>query len=166
VGKKINLSDVSTSHFPEAAALKIGVVTSLWNPEVTGAMRDAAIDYLVENGVAPGNIVSVDVPGSFELPLAAQYMLDEEAIDGVVCIGCIIQGETRHFDFIADAVAHGIMQVNLDYNAPVSFGVLTTDNQEQAIERAGGRHGNKGIEAAAAVLSMLKLKLKVSSGLL
>lgn len=160
MAKKISLSQVRPVSFDTLADTEIGIVTSSWNPEVTGAMRDAAFQYLTEQGVKPSNIIMVEVPGSYELPLAAQILLEDELVDGVVCLGCIIQGETRHFEFIANAVAQGIMRVNIDFSAPVSFGVLTTDNEDQARERSGGRHGNKGIEAAAAVLSMIKLKVE------
>lgn len=161
MAKKTNLSDVSGSGFAEVKVVRIGIVTAAWNPDVTGAMTKAARQHLIDNGVLPENIMMKEVPGSYELPLGAQFMLEQEDVDGVVCIGCIIQGETRHFDFIATAVANGIMTVNLNFNSPVSFGVLTTDNDEQARERSGGKHGNKGIEAADAVLSMLKFKVSL-----
>jgi len=156
--KKHNLSDVTLITFPGIESIRVAIVMADWNPEVTHAMRDAAIEYLLECGVLSSNILVESVPGSFELPLGARLMLDRDDIDGVVCIGCIIQGETRHFDFIADAVAHGIMKITLEHNSPVGFGVLTTLNQLQALERAGGKHGNKGIEAAHAAMAMLKLK--------
>ena len=162
--KKRDLSEVSVKTFPEAQVLRIGIVAAAWNPEVTGSLLEAARQHLIDNGIRPENIITKEVPGSYELPLGAQFFLEQEDVDGVVCLGCIIQGETRHFEFIANAVASGIMQVNLNYNSPVSFGVLTTDNEQQALERSGGKHGNKGIEAADAVLSMLKFK--VSSGLI
>jgi len=156
--KKQNLSDTPVITFNGIEHIRLAVVTASWNPEVTFSMRDAAVQYLTACGVIPENILCEEVPGSYELPLGAQTMLERDDIQGVVCIGCIIQGETRHFDFIADAVAHGIMQVTLQYNAPVSFGVLTTNNQQQALERAGGSHGNKGVEAASAVMAMLRLQ--------
>lgn len=162
--KKRDLSEVSAKAFPEAQVLRIGIVTAAWNPEVTGSLFEAARQHLIDNGIRPENIISKEVPGSYELPLGAQFLLEQEDVDGVVCLGCIIQGETRHFEFIANAVASGIMQVNMNYNSPVSFGVLTTNNEQQAIERAGGKYGNKGVEAADSVLSMLKFK--VSSGLI
>lgn len=164
MGKKKNLSDVESRLIPELKELRVGIVTSTWNPEVTDSLHSAARQHLLDCGIQSENIVETRVPGSYELPLAAQFMMEREDIDGVVCLGCIIQGETRHFDFIADAVAHGIMQVNLNYNSPVSFGVLTTNDHQQALERSGGKHGNKGIEAASALISMLKLK--VTTGLL
>ncbi len=156
--KKQDLSEVPLVTFQGIEHVHVAVVTAAWNPEVTDSMRDAAIQYMIECGVQRDHIHIEEVPGSFELPLGAQTLFEnKDEVDGVVCIGCIIQGETRHFDFIADAVANGIMRVSLEYNAPVSFGVLTTNDQQQALERAGGKHGNKGIEAAHAVLSMIRL---------
>lgn len=160
MAKKKNLSEVEQAHLREPGRIRIAVITSLWNPEVTDVLEQGAVDYLLEQGISHDNLLIERVPGSYELPLAAQLMLDRGDIDGVVCLGCIIQGETRHFEFIAQAVAQGIMEVNLQTNAPVSFGVLTTDTHQQALDRAGGKHGNKGIEAAAAVVSMLALKQK------
>ncbi len=158
MGKKQNLSDVVDIHLPDPHDFRIGIVTSQWNREITLALLEGAREHLLSAGIKPENIITADVPGSFELPLAAQYLLEYADVDGVICLGCIIQGETRHFEFIADAVASGIMKAGMDYNAPVSFGVLTTDNEDQARERSGGSHGNKGIEAAATVLSMLQLR--------
>jgi 6,7-dimethyl-8-ribityllumazine synthase len=109
-------------------------------------------------GVSKENILRWDVPGSFELTLGAQWMAQKEAIDAVIALGCVIQGETKHFDFICQAVASGITDVGLKYNKPVIFGVLTTNDKKQAMERAGGKHGNKGDEAAATALNMLAIK--------
>ncbi len=158
--KKKNLSDVSSNKAKNN--FNIGIVYSEWNEAVTYAMRDAAKQYLLEHGVAESQIKMASVPGSFELPLGASMMLDaDEQMDGVICIGCVVQGETRHFDFICDAVAQGIMRVGLDYGVPVSFGVLTCNTYEQATDRAGGKHGNKGVEAAATCLNMIQLQRKI-----
>jgi 6,7-dimethyl-8-ribityllumazine synthase len=100
------------------------------------------------------------VPGSFELPLAAQWSAKKKKIDAVICLGCVIQGETRHFEFINQSVAQGIKDVGLKYNKPVIFGVLTTDNMRQAMDRAGGKHGNKGDEAAITAIKMLAIQAK------
>ncbi len=156
--KEKNLSEVPHIKIRGAEKLRVAIVTAGWNQVVTHSMRDAAEGYLLACGILSSNIIKYDVPGSFELPLGAQMVLEEGEADAVICIGCIIQGETRHFEFIADAVANGIMQVNIRYNAPVSFGVLTTDNHAQALDRAGGKHGNKGVEAAGAVMAMLHLR--------
>jgi 6,7-dimethyl-8-ribityllumazine synthase len=107
------------------------------------------------------NILKVDVPGSFELPAAAKLLIESKKLDAVICLGCVIQGETRHFDFICDAVAIGIMELNIRYTIPVIFGVLTTNDLAQAKDRAGGKHGNKGVEAAVAAVKMILLKRKL-----
>ncbi len=117
-------------------------------------MREGALKVLKEAGLEQDNIIDWRVPGSFELTYGAKKMAQMGA-DAVICLGCVIQGETRHFDFICQAVANGITQVSVDHNIPVAFGVLTTDNQEQALERVGGKHGHKGEEAAITVLHLL-----------
>lgn len=137
---------------------RIGIVTAHWNQEVTGALLRGALETLDQYGVPQANILTHWVPGSYELSLGAQWMASRPDLDAVIAFGCVIQGETRHFDFICDAVAHGLTEVGLKYNKPVIFGVLTTDNQEQALARAGGAHGNKGVEAAITALQMLELQ--------
>jgi 6,7-dimethyl-8-ribityllumazine synthase len=134
---------------------KFAIVVAEWNEEITEALFQGAFDALLRLGVKRNNILRKNVPGSFELPLAAQRMAQEKSISAVVCLGCVIQGETPHFDYICQAVANGVMQVNLKTGKPVAFGVLTTLNRNQALERAGGKYGNKGEEAALAVVSML-----------
>jgi len=150
-----NLSSYSEKNVKDMSQMVFSIVVSEWNESVTEALYQGAHDTLRANGVAKENIIRKDVPGSFELPLAAQWSAEKEDIDAVICLGCVIQGETRHFDFICDAVAHGVKDVNLKYNKPVIFGVLTTDNQQQALDRAGGKHGNKGDEAAITAIKML-----------
>ena len=137
--------------FPDS--IKIGVVVSEWHPEITEALYKGAEKILVENKIKKENIIRKNVPGSFELPLGAQLLSDKTK--AVVCLGCVIKGETDHYDFICDAVANGIMNVGLKTNIPVAFGVLTTTNIEQAQARAGGKYGNKGEDAAYTVLKML-----------
>lgn len=159
--KKTNLSEQSGT-FPKASQYKIGIVVSEWNPQVTEALKEGALAFLLEHGVQKTNIGVHYVPGSFELPLGAAMMFDgDEDLDGVICLGCVIQGETRHFDFISQAVADGTMRVGLDYGAPVIFGVLTCNTVEQALDRSGGKHGNKGVEAAVTVLKMIALQRKL-----
>jgi len=150
-----NLSEYSSKQLIDVSGKKIAIVVSEWNEEVTEALFSGAVDTLLSNGMIKENIIRKDVPGSFELTLGAQYLASEENIDAVICLGCVIQGETRHFDFICDAVAHGITNVGLKYNKPVIFGVLTPENQKQALDRAGGKHGNKGDEAAITAIKML-----------
>ncbi|MFT7230488.1 MAG: 6,7-dimethyl-8-ribityllumazine synthase [Bacteroidia bacterium] len=134
---------------------KIGVVTALWNTEITSKLKTGALSTLVDAGIPIENIKLWDVPGSYELIYGANK-LAAEGLDAVICLGVVIQGETRHFDFICDAVANGIANVTIKHNIPVAFGLLTTDTQEQAIERSGGTHGHKGEEAAWTVLKLLE----------
>lgn len=153
--KKKNLSDILIPN-SNNANYKIGIIVSMWNDKVTNALKEGALTTLWNAGVPKTNTLTFDVPGSFELPSAAAMLLDaNEDIDAVICLGCIIQGETRHFEFIANAVANGIAKVGVEYTVPVIFGVLTCDTAEQAEARSGGIHGNKGVEAAASALQML-----------
>jgi 6,7-dimethyl-8-ribityllumazine synthase len=153
-----NLSQVSVQPEAKVSTRKFGIVVSEWNTDVTESLFEGAFSTLIKAGVSKENILRWDVPGSFELTLGAQWMAQKEAIDAVIALGCVIQGETKHFDFICQAVASGITDVGLKYNKPVIFGVLTTNDKKQAMERAGGKHGNKGDEAAATALNMLAIK--------
>ncbi|MBL7909613.1 MAG: 6,7-dimethyl-8-ribityllumazine synthase [Bacteroidia bacterium] len=153
-----NLSVSEGSQIPNAAEFKFGIVYSEWNHEITNALKEGAINTLIANGAKQENIIIRQVPGSFELTLGAQYMAEATDVDAIICLGCVIQGETRHFDFICDAVAKGITDLNIEYNIPFIFGVLTPDTQQQAIDRAGGKHGNKGDEAAVTAIKMLGLR--------
>ena len=160
--KKKNLSDISSVKIDGANNLNIAIIVSEWNDEVTSQLMNGAKEALLSSGVSPNRIKTEYVPGSFELPTAAVMMLEaDEDIDAVICLGCIIQGETRHFEFISQAVANGIMQVGIDYNTPIIFGVLTCDTFQQAMDRAGGNHGNKGVEAAVSCLKMLAFERKL-----
>lgn len=150
-----NLSTFSSKNIKNIDDKKFGIIVSEWNSEVTEALYAAAVETLLQQGARRDNIVRKTVPGSFELTLAAQWMAEKNSIDAVICLGCVIQGETPHFDYICQAVAHGITNVGLKYNKPVIFGVLTTLNLQQALDRAGGKHGNKGDEAAATAIKML-----------
>ena len=151
-----NLSVFSTDGLPDISNKKFGIVVAEWNETITEALYEGAYKTLLENGAKPENIVRANVPGSFELTLGAQLLAQQADIDAVIALGCVVQGETRHFDFICNAVAIGLTEVNLKYNKPVIFGVLTPDNQQQALDRAGGVHGNKGDEAAITAIKMLK----------
>ena len=155
--KKQNLSDYNPNTVPSVSGKKIAVITAEWNFAVTDSMQRACAETLTRHGVEKDDITHIYVAGSFELPFAAKNSILTQQVDAVICIGCIIQGETRHFDFIAQATANGIMQVSLECQKPVIFGVLTTNTMEQAIERSGGKHGNKGIEAAVTCLKLLAL---------
>jgi 6,7-dimethyl-8-ribityllumazine synthase len=153
-----NLSDYNSSTIPSAKGMKFGIVVSEWNYEITGAMAKAAAETLLLHGTIDGDILIKHVPGSYELTLGAQYLADYTDVDAVICIGCVIQGETPHFDYICQAVAKGITRVALDNGLPVIFGVLTTLTMQQAIDRAGGKHGNKGVEAAITAIKMVALE--------
>ena len=155
-----NLSDFSHTTIPNGSAFKIAIAVAEWNAEITGALYNGAIKTLTENGVLEENITSIAVPGSFELTTAAELLLQKHKnLNAVICLGCVIQGDTKHFDFICDAVANGITQVSVKHSKPVIFGVLTTNDQQQALDRAGGKHGNKGDEAAITALKMAELSI-------
>ena len=153
-----NLSTFSSKQLPDVSDKKIAVLVAEWNEEITEFLATGAIDTLLKYGVKAENISKVYVPGSYELSYGAQVMAQKEEIDAVIAIGCVIQGETKHNDYINNAVALGLTQVSLKYNKPVIFGVLTPNNQQQAIDRAGGVHGNKGDEAAITAIKMLGIK--------
>lgn len=160
--KKHNLSYYAPESIPDAEDMSFGIVVSEWNPEVTEALKNGAIETLLKHNVLTENITVHYVPGSFELPLGAQWVLSHLEADAVICLGCVIQGETRHFDFICQGVTQGIVQLNHAFGRPVIFGLLTTDNMEQAIDRAGGKHGNKGTEAAITAIKMVALARNIS----
>ncbi|TVP48294.1 MAG: 6,7-dimethyl-8-ribityllumazine synthase [Mongoliibacter sp.] len=150
-----SLSQYSDKNILDMSDKKFGIVVSEWNDQVTESLFSAAVDTLLKHGAKKDNIYRKNVPGSFELTLGAQWLAELEEIDAVICLGCVIQGETRHFDFICDAVANGITNVSLKFNKPVIFGVLTPDTLQQALDRSGGKHGNKGDEAAITAVKML-----------
>jgi len=157
-----NLSDVEGTEVPSAKNYRFGIVVSEWNYEVTKALCNGAEESLLKYGANKNNIIIKWVPGSYELTLGAQYMAEYSDVDAIICIGCVIQGETKHFDFICNAVANGITNLNIEYNMPIIFGVLTPNTLEQAMDRAGGKHGNKGDEAAITAIKMLSLRDSMS----
>lgn len=162
--KKTNLSDYNPAEVPAGNEYVVGVVVAEWNREITDALAQGALDTLREHGVKEENIRLVHVPGSFELTTGADLMLkNDKELDAVICIGCVIQGETRHFDFICEAVSQGITNVALKHEKPVIFSLLTTNNMQQAIDRAGGRHGNKGVEGAVTALKMIKMQKELEN---
>jgi len=150
-----SLSEYSDKNTGNITNSKFGIVVSEWNDTITEALLEGALETLIEQGAQRENIKVHYVPGSFELTLGAQFLAKENSIDAVITLGCVIQGETRHFDFICDAVAHGVTNVALKYNKPVIFGLLTPNTMQQALDRAGGKHGNKGEEAAITAVKML-----------
>jgi 6,7-dimethyl-8-ribityllumazine synthase len=153
-----NLSDFSHMQVPSAKPYTFGIVVAEWNTNITGPLLEGAIDGLKKNGAELDNIDVYPVPGSFELTAGALLLAESGKYDAVITLGCVIQGETRHFDFICAAVAHGVSEVSIKTGIPVIFGVLTTDNLEQAQDRAGGKHGNKGEEAAVTAVKMAEMK--------
>jgi 6,7-dimethyl-8-ribityllumazine synthase len=150
-----NLSIFSTDNLPDISKRRFAIITAEWNAEITYALTEGAIKTLLEHGASSENVVRVTVPGSYELTFAAQKMAQKYTIDAVICIGCVIQGETKHNDYINHAVAQGLTNVSLKYDKPVIFGVLTPNTEQQALDRAGGIHGNKGDEAAITAIKML-----------
>lgn len=159
-----NLSHYNKEDVPSGADMRIGVCTAEWNAEITDGLKTGALDALLACGVERTNLLELTVPGSFELPLGAQFLLEHQQVDAVVCLGSVIQGETKHFDFVCDACAMGIKDVALKYNKPVIFGVLTDNTLEQAQARSGGKLGNKGTEAAISAVKMVAA-MRASKGL-
>ena len=138
------------------AKKKFAIVVAEWNEEITDALYESAVSSLKSHGVKTENIIKKRVPGTFELSLGALWMGEKKDIDAVICLGCVIQGETPHFDYICQAVAYGITEAGLKTRKPIIFGVLTTLNKKQALDRAGGKYGNKGEEAALTAIRMLE----------
>jgi len=157
-----NLSSYDPGSIPDATGMTIGIIVSEWNESVTNSLAQAAVDTLVKHGVRDQDILLHHVPGSFELPQGGQFLFETTNPDAIILIGCIIQGETRHFDFICQAVAQGCKDLGMKYNKPSIFGVLTTNDLRQALDRSGGKHGNKGIEAAVTAIKMVDLNRRLS----
>ena len=156
-GKYLSAFDPSTLN--NCADFRIGIVVSAWNGHITERLLKGAIDVLDTIGQKASLRTILNVPGAFELPLGAQQLCQQQHIDGVLAIGVVIQGETRHFDFVCSGTTHGLMDVMLKYDKPVGFCLLTDNTEQQSLDRAGGQHGNKGTEAMVAVLQMLQNKL-------
>lgn len=155
--KKTNLSEYDANAIPNGKGYRIAVIAAEWNPEVTDAMLDGAVETLRQNGVEEKDLYVYRVPGTFELTTAAEMAIRGTGVDAVICIGCVIQGETRHFEFICQAVSQGLTNVAIKHCRPVIFSVLTCDTMQQALDRAGGKHGNKGVEGAVTALRMIAL---------
>lgn len=162
--KNKNLSEYKVQDIQSIEGKKIGIVVSEWNENITFSLKDACIETLVKHGAEEKDIHIAYVPGAFELPLGGKILYNEHSPDAVICIGCVITGETKHDEYICNAVSSGIMNLNLVAGIPVIFGVLTPKSMEQAIDRAGGAHGNKGVEAAVTAIKMMQLKKEVKGG--
>lgn len=158
-----NLSVFSTENIPDISHRRFAIVVAEWNHEVTEALFEGAYNTLLAYGASADRIIRGNVPGSFELTLGAQWFANRDDIDAVIALGCVIQGETKHNDYINHAVAQGLTNVSLKSGKPVIFGVLTPNDQQQALDRAGGKHGNKGDEAAMTAIKMLGLQQQVYS---
>ncbi len=156
-----NLSEYHLEEIPDLSNAKIGIIVSEWNAEITALLYNGCMEILQNWGLKKKNLLKIEVPGSYELPGAAKILLESKKLDVIICLGCIIQGETRHFEFISNATAQGIMELNTRYTTPVIFGVLTTNDLMQAQDRAGGKHGNKGVEAAVAAVKMMIVRRRL-----
>ncbi|MCB0598674.1 MAG: 6,7-dimethyl-8-ribityllumazine synthase [Lewinellaceae bacterium] len=153
-----NLSEYNEANVPSAEGLSFGIVVSEWNSKITHSLYEGCYDTLLKHGAKEDDIHLLQVPGSFELAVGAKMLADEHKSDAVICLGCVIKGETKHNEYINYAVANGLTSLSLFYSRPFVFGVLTPDSEEQALERAGGKHGNKGVEAAVTAIRMASLK--------
>jgi len=159
-----NLSEHNADFIPSAHNMKFGIVVSDWNNEITWSLLDGAVSTLKKFKAKEENIIIKHVPGSFELTLGAQAIADNTDVEAVICLGCVIQGETPHFNYVCQGVTQGITQLNIDYNMPFIFGILTTLDQEQAKARSGGKYGNKGDEAAITAIKMVALMREMEKG--
>ncbi len=158
-----DLSYYDKNKLPDAGSMRIGIVVSEWNNEITQGLLRGCLEALQSAGANSHHIHVIHVPGSFELPAGAQMLLDNKSLEAVICLGCVIQGETKHFEFVCNAVATGVMDVSLKYKKPVIFGVLTDDNIGQSRARSGGALGNKGVEAAVTAVKMIALQRTVDN---
>jgi len=153
-----NLSTYDESNFPSAEKMKFGIVVADWNAKITHSLYEGCVDTLTKHGTKEENILTVQVPGTFELPGGAKLLLQNKKYDAVICIGCVIKGETSHNEYINHSVAHGLVNLTVKTGIPCIFGVLTPNDEQQAIDRSGGKYGNKGVEAAVTAIRMAALK--------
>lgn len=153
-----NLSNYDKNTMPNASSMRFGIVVSEWNEEITEGLFNGAYNTLIDLGVPADQIIRENVPGSFELPFGSKCLIESEDLDAVIAIGVVIQGETKHFDFVCSGVTQGIVQLNHLYDTPTLFCVLTDTNIEQSRARSGGIHGNKGVEAAVAAVKMADIR--------
>lgn len=152
-----NLSDYDKTSIPNSKNFRFGIVVSEWNGDITENLYLGAEKTLLENGISKENILRWNVPGSFELIFGCKHMLETQNLNAIIAIGNVIQGETKHFDFVCEGVTQGIKDLNIKYNIPVIFCVLTDNTKQQSIDRSGGKHGNKGVECAIAAIKMAAL---------
>lgn len=150
-----NLSSYDASKVPNGEDMRIGIVVSEWNEEITGAMLEGACKTLLKHGVKQENILIDYVPGSFELIFGTKHMVENKEIDAIIALGCVIRGETPHFEYVCQGVTQGIADMNIRYDIPFIYGLLTNEDMQQSIDRAGGKHGNKGDECAITAIKMI-----------
>ncbi len=150
-----NLSTYDFNSIPDASDMCIGIVVSEWNKDITEKLLEGACNTLEKHGVKSDNIIVKRVPGSFELTFGAKRLAESKELDAVIILGCVVRGDTPHFDYVCSGVTQGITELNLMYDIPFIFGLLTTDTMEQSEDRAGGKHGNKGDEAAITAIKMI-----------
>jgi 6,7-dimethyl-8-ribityllumazine synthase len=153
-----NLSTYQDSDLPNADEMTFGIIVAEWNAPITHALYEGCYDTLIKHGAKPDHIYTMQVPGSFELTIGARMLNSQQNVDAVICLGCVIKGETSHDEYINQAVAIGLTNLGLTTGKPHIFGLITTNNEQQAIDRAGGKHGNKGVEAAVTAIRMASLK--------
>jgi 6,7-dimethyl-8-ribityllumazine synthase len=153
-----NLSDYDEQNVPAADEMSFGIVVAEWNAAITHALYEGCYDTLLKHGAKAENIHTMQVPGSFELPAGARILTGKYNTDAVICLGCVIRGETAHNEYINHAVANGLVNLSIATGRPYIFGVLTPNDEQQALDRAGGKHGNKGVEAAVTAIRMAALK--------
>ena len=158
-----NLSEYILDDHHDGSDLHLGIAVSVWNEEITASLLKGCVDTLLKHGVLEKNLTISHVPGAFELPMACKMMIQNKKQDAVIALGCVIQGDTKHDDYINNAVASGLIQLSLVSNIPCIYGVVTTNTQEQALERSGGKHGNKGIESAITALKMANLSKNINN---
>lgn len=155
-----NLSSYNAATVPDGDNMKIGIVVSEWNDKITNALLNGACKTLFKHGVKEENLIIDYVPGSFELVYGAKLLAENKELDAVIVFGCVVRGDTPHFDYVCNGVTQGITELNIAYDIPFIFGLLTTDNMQQAEDRAGGKHGNKGDECAITALKMIDFSLR------
>jgi 6,7-dimethyl-8-ribityllumazine synthase len=153
-----NLSDYKKEQITDASEMSFGIVRAEWNEEITMSLYKGCYDTLIEHGAKAENIYSVEVPGTFELPVGARMLANSQKLDALICIGCVIKGDTSHNEYINNSVAMALQQLSISSSKPFIFGVLTPNDMQQALDRAGGIHGNKGVEAAVTAIKMVELK--------
>lgn len=157
-----NLSDYDFNSVPDASDMRFGIVVSEWNSHITGALLEGAVTTLKKHGVKEENILIQTVPGSFELTFGSAQMIKSGKVDAVIAIGCVVRGDTPHFDYVCAGTTQGIAHLNATSNIPVIYGLITTNNMEQAEDRAGGKLGNKGDEGAITAIKMVDFKRKLA----